>query len=46
MQRQLAAQRAANREIVFSATQCKGHLGAYRATVMDRFTARLARAEP
>jgi hypothetical protein len=40
LQRQLAASRSANAEIVFSPTQCKGHLGAYRASVLDRFTQR------
>jgi hypothetical protein len=42
MQRKLAASRSTNPEIVFTPTQCKGHLGAYRATVLDRFTQRIA----
>lgn len=42
MQRKLAASHSTNSEIVFTPTQCKGHLGAYRATVLDRFTQRIA----
>jgi hypothetical protein len=42
MQQKLIASRSTNPEIVFTAVQCKGHLGAYRATVLDRFAQRVA----
>jgi hypothetical protein len=42
MQRKLVASRSTNPEIVFTPYQCKGHLGAYRATVLDRFAQRVA----
>jgi hypothetical protein len=43
MQHKLTTPRTPNAEIVFTPYQCKGHLGAYRATVLDRFTQRVMR---
>jgi hypothetical protein len=45
MQRKLAASRSTNAEIVLTPYQCKGLVGAYRATVLDRFTQRIAARE-
>ena len=42
MQHKLTTHSAPDGEIVFTRYQCKGHLGAYRATVLDRFTQRIA----